>query len=660
MALPDSLMNPFLHCGAASPPARPLPLRAGPISMSLCEGDLRHLRLGGREVIRRIYAAVRDRNWDTVPGVLSAPRIEDGGDSFRVTFSSEHRLRDVHFVWQAEITGGAAGGVRFMFEGEARTTFLRNRIGLCVLHPIPDCAGARCRARDVDGTERELQFPELVAAEQPVTGLHDLAGLGHEVSPGVWAEVSFEGEVFETEDQRNWIDASFKTYGTPLRLPFPVEVRAGTRIRQVVQLRLSGHETPGAGRGIEAAPSDRPMPVEVSLRSARRPLTEIGLGLASHGGPLTPPEIGKLSLLMPWHLRADVRLAQADWPAALEAAHVQSQALGVPLELAVHLPAAGGAAELAALADGLRQRRCELARVLVLRAGSRSTPADALHLARGHLGFTEVPLGAGTDADFYQLNQFRPPHAGADFIHWAMNPQVHAFDLASLRETPSAIPAQLASAREYFAGKPLVISPVTLRPRFNAVATGPEPPVPPGELPPAVDPRQLSLFGAAWTLAVLKHLAEGGAESVTLYETTGWRGVMETERGPLLPERFPSRPGQVFPLFYAIGAVNGFGRGEVIATRSSDPQRVESLALTKKGRACLWLANLTGENQTAVVRGFRRVTHRTHLQWDLPQVWMALPEVLLHDTGSPLPRPGPREIEVLLEPYGLHRLELDL
>ena len=42
------------------------------------------------------------------------------------------------------------------------------------------------------------------------------------------------------EDQRNWTDASFKTYGTPLELPFPVEVVSGTKIVQTVTLTLDG------------------------------------------------------------------------------------------------------------------------------------------------------------------------------------------------------------------------------------------------------------------------------------------------------------------------------------------------------------------------------------------------------------------------------------
>ena len=64
-----------------------------------------------------------------------------------------------------------------------------------------------------------------------------------------------------------------------------------------------------------------------------------------------------------------------------------------------------------------------------------------------------------------------PPHEQADFIHWSMNPQVHAFDLTSIAETPGAVAPQLESARAFFPGKPIVVSPVTLKPRFNAVAT---------------------------------------------------------------------------------------------------------------------------------------------------------------------------------------------
>ena len=66
-------------------------------------------------------------------------------------------------------------------------------------------------------------------------------------------------------------------------------------------------------------------------------------------------------------------------------------------------------------------------------------------------------------------------------------------------ETLSAQAATVECARRISGGRPVVVSPVTLKARFNVVATGPIPPVPRGELPPQVDARQMSLFAAAWT-----------------------------------------------------------------------------------------------------------------------------------------------------------------
>ena len=240
---------------------------------------------------------------------------------------------------------------------------------------------------------------------------------------------------------------------------------------------------------------------------------------------------------------------------------------------------------------------------LVFQNGEKSTTPAALNAARVAFGSLGVPIGAGTNADLYRLNLSRPP-ADADFICWSMNPQVHAFDNSSIAETPAAAAHQVASVRRYFPGKPLVISPVTLRPRFNPNATGAAPIVPPGELPPQVDPRQLSLFGVAWTLAMIKALAESGADSATFYETTGWCGVMETATGSTLPEKFPSIAGTVFPLYHVLADVGDFAGGEVLRTKSSDPLAVASLLLQASGRRRLIVANLSTELRRAKLQDF--------------------------------------------------------
>ena len=109
-------------------------------------------------------------------------------------------------------------------------------------------------------------------------------------------------------------------------------------------------------------------------------------------------------------------------------------------------------------------------------------------------------------------------------------------------ETLEAQAVTVESARQFAGGLPIAVTPVTLLARFNPNATGPEPEPAPGELPAQVDVRQMSLFGANWTLGSIKYLSESGASSVTYYETTGWRGVMETTSGSPLPREIPLSP----------------------------------------------------------------------------------------------------------------------
>jgi hypothetical protein len=132
---------------------------------------------------------------------------------------------------------------------------------------------------------------------------------------------------------------------------------------------------------------------------------------------------------------------------------------------------------------------------------------------------------------------------------------------------------------------------------------------------------------------------------------------MEREAGSPLPGQFPSRPGQVFPLFHVLGAVGEFAGGEVIVTRSTDPLRVESIALARADSTCLWLANLTASHQTASVTGFSRVTHRLDLDWPQEDGWMFEPDTVLLSKGQALGSVSGHEIQVGLAAFGLVRLE---
>src|SRR5687768_15165111 len=102
----------------------PLPerhvLHAGPVSAMLENGDLRYVRLGDVEIVRRLYVAIRDRNWDTIPPTYTTYRMQDDGDSFRIELAAEHVSADVDFAWSGSIEGSADSTIRYMLDGAPR------------------------------------------------------------------------------------------------------------------------------------------------------------------------------------------------------------------------------------------------------------------------------------------------------------------------------------------------------------------------------------------------------------------------------------------------------------------------------------------------------------------------------------------------------------
>ncbi|GAB4540424.1 MAG: hypothetical protein Kow0063_30230 [Anaerolineae bacterium] len=573
-------------------------LRAGPLTLLYEGGDLRYIRLGNTEILRRIYVAIRDRNWGTVLPVLSNLKMDIADDSFHISYDVVNKEADIDFFWKGTITGDANGTITFTMDGVARSTFLRNRIGFCILHPM-ELAGKTCRIEHVDGTSEECDFPQYIAPQyvidgevKPVAPFNEMRAMSYQVAPGSWVEIRFAGDIFEMEDQRNWTDASYKTYCTPLRLPFPVEVREGTHITQSVTVSLKG-----AKPEVQTGTTKKALTFSVASSPAG-PLPRIGLGVASHGQPLSQKELARLKALHLSHLRVDLPLSQPGYEARLRQATAEAKELGVSLEVAVILSDAA-AGELKELVSILDQIKPPVWAWLVFHKDTTYTDEETIRLAREHLARYDstVKLGSGTNAFFTELNRNRPPFDLLDLVCYSLNPQVHAFDNLSLAETLAAQAATVESTRQFCQGLPIAVSPVTLKMRFNPNATGPEPEPEPGELPPQVDVRQMSLFGAGWTLGSLKYLAESGPHSITYYETTGWRGVMETEAGSPLPDKFRSIPGAVFPMYHVLADVGEFAGGQVVPTTSSDALLVDGLALRKDGKTRVILANLSPDPQ---------------------------------------------------------------
>ena len=528
-------------------------------------------------MIRAIYGAVRDKNWDTVEPRLEIERIEQGDDSFSLNFTAHHESEPISFSWKGTIEG-RGGVLEFTFDGRVEKSFLRNRIGICVLHPIVECAGKACRVQHSDGAWEEGSFPRFISPHQP---FKDIQALSWHPSDRVQASIRLEGEVFEMEDQRNWTDASFKTYSTPLELPFPVELAAGEQIRQRAVLTL-------VEQGVISVAEEPTAKVAIVPGSQTKRVPKIGLCVTPDALPYSAVDRERLEQLRLNHLRVDLRCSDSSWETLLRRAQDEAVAIGTRLQCALFL-STSAEQNLLDFREAMRPDLVDIC--LIFHEAEKSTTSHWFDLAQRQLGPSGFRLATGTNAYFAELNRQRPPRQAV--VCYSINPQVHTFDDLSLLETLEAQPSTVESAAQ-FCDRELILSPITLRPRFNPNATDP---AKQQEIPSATtaDPRQQTLFCAAWTVGCLARLMPlDRVESLTFYETTGPRGVMNSHPHSLAVEATQATNGDTFPVYNVFEAIAGIQN--LLPVSISDEKLVTAFAFqNEQGRSIVLIANPTAE-----------------------------------------------------------------
>lgn len=560
--------NQALYGTDAALPAL-IPLRSGPLTVQYENGFFRYLRWGSDEILRMIYFALRDENWGTLEPIIENEHIQAADGSFALSYDCRYeRGGETLFSWEVRAEGTSSGELTVEIDGMAHRTFLKNRAGFCVLHPIDGTAGQPCELLLVGG-QRMTTFPRSISPRNP---FHHLVGMRWQQASGAWFRLEFEGDTFETEDQRNWTDASFKTFCTPLERPFPVELRAGDRVWQRIRFRPE--------KTLSSRPAVGREPLTVRLTNETTILPEIGVGASTETRAVGSSIISELQKIGFRHYRIEIYPARPDWETELLFQMSLADDMNVPVRVALHLPEPGQP-YLDAFLRTIRHNKLVIKDLLLLSSEQPVTHAhlltDGLDVIRATLPQTRV--GIGTDYNFTELNRNRPESNGFDFVSYAIHPQEHAFDHRSLIENLASQADTVQTARS-FADTAIHVSPVTLRRRFNPYAHRSADRVWTNEQ--KADPRQPSLWAAGWTLGSLKTLAEAGVEAITYYQTVGRQGLM-------------TETGELYPVAVLLAEVQAMQGGRVIRTQVSDPLVCSTLLLENQERRCWFIANHTDQ-----------------------------------------------------------------
>ena len=540
----------------------PTPLTAGPLSVVLENDRLRSLRFGSVEILHSIYFAVRDANWGTVPSTIEAIDVRQDQNTFGIDLEVGCRAAGIDFRWTGRIRAEriAAGRrsarthkLTFEAHGKAHSDFLRNRISFCVLHPL-SCQGREVVITHPDKSASTLRFPHYISPHQPFKNIQAMRWSPENLT----ASLRFTGEIFETEDQRNWSDASYKTYGTPLNLPFPVAIHPGDEVRQRVELEIVS----------SAALAPVVTQEQYVLRLTNNTVPLPPLGLEANEEPLSEASITELRKLNLSHLRVEARTHESHWWDRFRQRLQQAQQLNLPIELVIFLRS-----EDTEIIQHIREvlGLSNISRILVIDPVAPSTLAPFLGTVLPVLrqAFPNVAIGGGTDYYFTQLNRFRPPTDPLDFVSFSTNPQVHAFDDRSLLENNQTLPHILETARHLAGELPVYVSPITLKPRANPDAT--EAVSPEQQRRARQDHRQTTTFGAQWTLTCIKQLTQSGAARLTLYQTIGDEGVLRIHSD--------GAPIELFPVFALLETLGKHRSGRIRRTTSSHPLIFDGLIL---------------------------------------------------------------------------------
>ncbi|MEP3114318.1 hypothetical protein [Nisaea sp.] len=526
--------------GTSEAPEEARSVHLGSLSFLCSTESVRRICWRNTELVRAVTWPIRDENWGTyAPEILQEAHEEtDGIFKGSLTFS----VADGGLECSLSIHATSAGELQLSLKMTPKNgAFSTNRAGFTILHPIRGIAGAPLTVTHSDGSEERTEFPRLISPGQPVFDIQNLTySLG-----GKTAMIAFSEEVFEMEDQRNWSDASFKTYCVPLVHPFTYTIDGS--VTQSIHISLSGASE--ATGGEESG-------TELTVRQLEESAPGIGLvvepGWADTSENLLPGALG--------HIRA--RVSSADQDDYLAQLSELAKGRELDLELVLSKDDTSSVAlerfRQKALSAGLAPRR-----IVTLRDGYLAShqpsgpwpdgPVPSEVVSASRAVFPDALIGGGMLTNFTEFNRCRPAPELCDFVTHANTAIVHASDDLSVCETLETLPQIFESAQAIGEGKPYRLGLVSIGMRSNpygaAVAENPEQV---RRTMAREDPRQRGLFAAAWAVGVLTATEGKKVEALCLAAPSGPFGIVYTPQ-PYSQAFYDEAPDAcVYPLHHVV------------------------------------------------------------------------------------------------------------
>ncbi len=459
-------------------------LRSGELELLYEAGRVRYIKCRGEEVLRMIYPALRTEDWSTINGKISNEYIEQLEDGFTITYDWSIDKENIRYKASFDIRA-KHNKLEYTMKGVAHSNFRSKRTGLCVHHPIETCAGKDVLIVHADKSAVTYKYPDLISPQWPFT---DIATMKW-TTGATEVHLEFEGDRFETEDQRNWTDDSYKTYSGPQYNTPMLDIKEGDQLLHKVTLTVIPQ------RNFIRETQSRPV--------VKRSFPKIGYGRGSDQSLLTNEEIELLKKIPFDHYRVEIKLSDDKWRSILDNAVKEAESLNTLLELAVVFDAAHD--------DLLKELKRYEERIEVVHTLSPDGPT--MEIEKYTPLYKELKkllpksiVGFGNSGWFADLNSCEIESIDADAFSFMVSPQVHQDDNLSILENLGSQHRTIETFRSRKGGVPVYVSPIL----FNSVA----------------DKRLHTQFAAWWTINTIANLADAG--HLSFYEVKGEKGILHS------------------------------------------------------------------------------------------------------------------------------------
>jgi D-apionolactonase len=636
------LLRTYFGTDQSPSPARRL--TAGRLTADLVEGNLRTICYDGNEVLRAISYVVRDKDWGTYSPNIEDLVVDEGDNGFTVTYRAVCRGSDDQDLTYRAAIHGTEEGVTFDVVAKPETDFLTNRCGFCILHPIVDLAGTPVAVEHTDGEIEQSVLPDLIEPWQP---FKEMRAISHQVGPGLIAKCRMEGGVWEMEDQRNWSDASYKTYVRPLALPWPYTIPQSVADRQTITLSIEDQRQHLLV--VNNAPSQEA--VTISLKSGSGVAPKIGLVIAPDEIEATLANIERLREVGPQVLLCHLDPTAGHGLEAMKGFAKVAAAYPAEMVLECVVPCREPhEVELERIAELVRAAGLSLSAIAVSPSVDRqSTPPGSTWpecppleevYASAQKAFPGIRLGGGMFSYFTELNRKRVPVEKLGFVTHCTCPIVHAADDLSVMQSLEALPFITRSAQAFIGDKPYWIGPSTIGMRQNPYGSRTmDNPNNERIAMASWDPRQDSLFAAAWMIGYAARAADANLEVLTVAALAGPFGLL-TEG---------SAAGRVRPAFHAASGLSALAGKELVECSSSRPSDIVAIGVIGgQGGQTVWVANVTDRKQSVRVVSENSLWMMTTLDQH------SVEPASLGSLGATM---SVRDGAFEMEPFGIARLE---